>query len=573
MATASGALLWTVALTRVRPQDVGDLGLVTALPIAAFVALGLVTIGLGTALARPQASAHVYAVNVLMLIFVLYGAPALIADVPSFNVTWRHIGVSDYIVAHGSVDTTISAYFNWPGFFVLTALASELAGLDSALELTRWAPLVYNLMYLGPLILIARSASDDPRLPWLTASIFYLANWVYQDYFSPQGLAYLLYLSLLAILLTWLGGHAPRRWRPLPPSRHERPKAPPVQQAALMVVCFLIVLVAAPTHQLTPFAILVAVAALDLAGRCQFRALPAIALVLTVTWVLFAAGEYMNGHLDTLKEDVGQLGATVSANVGSRVSGSDDHLVVTRLRLVFSVLLWALAALAAVILLRRRATRYVPHIILAAVPLGLVLMQAYGGEILFRVYLFSLPFVAVLVSSLALVRADAASPLRVATYSLAAAVLLGSFMITRYGNERVALFTPGEVRVVHRLTKTVPIGSLMLAPNPQLPWQAARIGELRFRTLDSVLAPAAGERPKDLARAIEVVATNHRDDGVFVLITRNTREYERLFGASRWGTIAELERSLAAAPQFDLIEKGPDADVYALRAEFRGQGQ
>ncbi|MCW3015613.1 MAG: glycosyltransferase involved in cell wall biosis-like protein [Solirubrobacterales bacterium] len=585
LATVSGAVLWTAELIRVRPEDVGDAGLITALPAVAFVALALVCVGLGAALGRPQTSARSRAAHLLMLIFVLHGAPALPADVPSFSVTWRHVGVIEYIATHGSVDTGISAYFNWPGFFVLGALTGELAGLDSVLELTRWAPLVNNLLYLAPLIMIARSASDDPRLPWMAASIFYFTNWVYQDYFSPQGLTYLLYLSLFAIILTWLSGRRRprrlrrrrtwrlRRWlqrrlrrRPVPASPRHEPVLRPSQQAMLMVICFVIVLAVVPSHQLTPFAILAGVSALALLGRGSFRGLPAIVLVLTVAWIMFAAGGYMNGHLDALKEDIGNLGSTVSSNVGSRVSGSDVHLAVTRLRLGIAVAVWALAALAAVRLWRRGgADRFVPHIALAAVPFGLVMMQAYGGEIMLRAYLFSIPFAAVLLASLVPARIDVASPLRVAAFSLATAALAASFLLTRYGNERIVLFTAGEVRAVERLTQTAPRGSLVLAPNPQLPWQAARVGEVRYRTLDSALAPGAGARPHDLAQAIEFVTTERRREPVFVVITRNNREFEHLFGGSTWGSIADLERSLAASPRFERTQSGPDAVVYALR--------
>ena len=46
----------------------------------------------------------------------------------------------------------------------------------------------------------------DGRAVWAGVWIFFATNWVGQDYFSPQGLVYALYLVVLAILLTWFAG-------------------------------------------------------------------------------------------------------------------------------------------------------------------------------------------------------------------------------------------------------------------------------------------------------------------------------------------------------------------------------
>ena len=547
--TAAGAALWTGVLLGVSTASVGEAGLVSALPASAFAGLVLACSGLGAALARPQTTARARCGHLLVVIFMLYGAPHVLADVPTFNVAWRHAGVSTFVSQTGSVAPDVNAYFNWPGYFLVSEIAVQLAGLESALGLSRWTPLVFNLLYLPPLLMIARSASDDARLPWLAASVFYLGNWVYQDYPSPQGLTYVLYLCLVAIVLAWLQGRDDR----VTTAR---------ARAALMAVCFVIVLATVGTHQLTPFAMLAAVAALAVLRRLAFRALPAIVLVLTLAWVVFAAGAYLNGHIDALKDQVGQVGATISSSVGSRVSGSPQHLAVTRQRLATAAGLWLLALLAAIRLMRRGAGRFAPQIALAAVPFSLVLLQAYGGEILLRVYFFSLPFMAVLIASLVPARGGR---LAIVGFGIAITVAAASFLVTRYGNLRIELFAPGEVAVVQRAYDLAPDGALLLAPNPQLPWEFARVGAIRQRTLDQVFKERL-EPPRDLAGALVALAG---DKPTYVLITRNTREYEALFGRSRWGTIAQLERSLAASPRFRLLLRNRDGEIFVLRS---GQG-
>src|ERR1044072_6883006 len=290
------AVIWGVSVAGVRPDDIGASGLASALPIAAILALAVLCVSFGLEIARSSARTSVLALHTLALIFMLHGAGSLIEQVPSFNVAWRHSGISDYIAAQGGVDQSLNAYFNWPGFFALTAVARDLGGMDGAIDLARWAPLVFNLLYLPPLIVIARAASDDRRLPWAAAWVFYLSNWVHQDYISPQGLVFLLYLAFVMIIVRWLNGT-------------NDAELTPRQRAAMIGVCFLLLLGAVPSHQLTPFAMVAAALALVIVRACSVKTLPLIAAVLAVAWFVFAAGPYLSGHVAELKDEIGHLGA------------------------------------------------------------------------------------------------------------------------------------------------------------------------------------------------------------------------------------------------------------------------
>src|SRR5204863_1433745 len=95
------------------------------------------------------------------------------------------------------------AYHNWPGFFALTALLTESAGLERGIDLAPWASMFFNLLYLGPLVVILRSVTRDERVVWLSVWLFYLGNWIGQDYFAPQALNYFFHLTVIAVLLTW----------------------------------------------------------------------------------------------------------------------------------------------------------------------------------------------------------------------------------------------------------------------------------------------------------------------------------------------------------------------------------
>jgi hypothetical protein len=537
------AVGWSLALAQVDPDRIDDFGLVSALPVPAFLALGAICLSFAVAVTRPVMRTPVLALHVVALVFMLHGAPTVLEHVTSFAITWRHAGVTNYILEHGSVDPSINAYFNWPGFFALAALATKVTGVESPVELARWAPLVFNLLYLAPLLVIVRAATDDPRLPWAAAWTFVLANWVHQDYFSPQGLVFLLYLTVAAIALRWL---------------RDRARTP--QRAGLLVVCFVLLLAAVPSHQLTPFAMLGSLLVLVLVGTCTARLLPAIAAVLIVAWVVFAAGPYLSGHLSTLKGDVGKVGATASSNVGGRVKGSEAHRKVTYSRIATAALIWSLAAVAAVRLLRRRQRTWLPLAALAAAPFALVALQAYGGEILLRVYLLSLPFAGALAASLLFQRRDGWSMPSMPAVAAVSLLLVSGFLFTRYGNERVDLFTTAEVQATERLESTAPRGSMLVAPSANLPWQT-RIGDYRYRTLDRELsARNRGRLIPAVARAMQ----HPKAKASYLVITRNTREYERMFGTAPWGTINDLEREVRASPRFKQVYANRDAQIFAL---------
>jgi hypothetical protein len=580
----AAAAVWTVSLQSVEIRQVGGAGLVSALPLPAFVALAVACGSFAVAVSRARPSQSVLVLHLVLMIYMLYGATALIEQVPSFNVSWRHVGIAKSIVNHGYVTPETNAYFNWPGFFLLAGLATKLAGLGTPLQLVPWAPVVFELLYLAPLIVISRAATSDPRLPWVAAWVFYLTNWVYQDYFSPQALTYFLYLALFAVLLHWFSGRpaaaATRLFgratkvgstllveaRPVGSNARRSPLSPG-QRAALVVICFALIAATVPSHQLTPFAMLAGATALVALRLCSVSTLPAIILVLTVTWSVFAAGPYLNGHLGA-QVGPGQAGSILSSVTG-RVVGSEAHVVVAYLRLATTFGLWTLAAVAALRVLRRRHRQWAGHVVLAAAPFTLMLMSAYGGEVLLRIYLFSLPFVAALTASILLAAAGRSGAGRGAVVlGLAGLVLAAGFLFTRYGNERVNLFTQSEVQAVERLYELAPPGSVLAAPNPDLPWNFKGVRAYRYTTLPRELqrfsrpdaSPTGAQLAAQTARALD----RRRVPAVYLVITRSTREYDSVVGQATWGSVARLQRGVEQSPSFRTVYATRDAEIFQL---------
>src|SRR6185436_2027822 len=149
------------------------------------------------------------ALQLVTFLALVHATPAVIYGTVRYAWAWKHIGIVDYILRHGAVDPTINVlgiYHNWPGFFAASALLTNLAGRDNLLTIATWAPFVFNVMNLVVLRFLLKGLTQDKRLVWLSLWFFFVINWVGQDYFSPQAMAYVLYLACLGLLIRGVTG-------------------------------------------------------------------------------------------------------------------------------------------------------------------------------------------------------------------------------------------------------------------------------------------------------------------------------------------------------------------------------
>jgi hypothetical protein len=575
--------VWVWAVTGLDLHDVGDLGLVSALPPLAFFALAAITVSFALVLRGPDVSTPNALLHLVLLVLMLHGATALIDSVPAFNVVWRHAGVTDYILQTGRVDPHIDAYFNWPGFFFLTALTTWAAGLESALGLARFAPVAFELMYLPALVVIARAFTSDRRLAWIAVWVFYMTNWVGQDYLSPQAMGYLLYLALIAVVLTCFGRttapafagwrargvHALERLR-LRPRGVTLAEAAPVhdatsrQRSVLVLACVLLIATAVASHQLTPFMMLSSLVLLVALRRSTARGLPVITVVLVLGWMTYLATGYLDGHLRLLLGDALNVQQAVTANVSSRLAGDPDHVLVVRIRLLMTALLWGLAVVG---LLRglRRGESSPSHAILVVAPVGLTVLQPYGGEMLMRVYLFSLPFACCYAARAVLPAPGWAPSMALAGVAL---VLVAGFLFTRYGNEQTELFTRAEVQAVDRLYAMAPKGSVLLAASTNVPWKQRHYADYRFQLLSRQLRFAARPSPAGLAAGVARYMRGTKTPS-FLLITRSQRIYDRILGAPAWGSATDILRAVRGSGAFRSVFDDGDAQIFVVRRRAR----
>ncbi|GHE71177.1 hypothetical protein GCM10018785_44390 [Streptomyces longispororuber] len=551
----------------------GGLGLVSVLPLPTLAGAALL-VGVFAALLwleRPRTGLLV--VTLVATVVSLHALPAVIEAEPRFATAWQHLGFLDHIDRTGTAAPDLDARWSWPGFFAAATFVAEACGVSDLTEVIRWWPTAIQLLYLAPMALLTRHMRASWRAKWAGLWIFVLSGWVGQDYFSPQGFTFLLYLVFVAILLVWF--RAPRvlwsRWRP---GEAEVAPADRRQQAVLLVILLGLFAATVPAHQLTPFVMLGVVTVLVLVGRCELRGLPLLFGVLVLLWLGFLAEPYWSGHFDELFGGVGGVGGNVSSSVSGRIEGGDpSHKLVlyTRVALAGSVL-----ALACWGWLRRRRHRYreVSLVVLTFVPFLGFGMQSYGGEMALRVFMFALPGAALL-GGLALFprtgatagerHRDRRAGLAPLAALLAGLVLVGGFLVARWGNEPFERVRTGEVAAMEYVyahdDPTVRLLWMSDDPvnnvTPSIPWGRQDPEKVEYLP---TLAPADPALVSGLVKALKDAGPNS-----YLMVNRGQTVYLQMDSGypENWDT--RLLRHLDRRADLKRVFGNADATLYALR--------
>lgn len=563
-----------------------DLGLVAVLPYPFWVGVLVLNVAFVVALrgdAAGPARRLVMMWLLVVLVLVLFGTAAFVTGVPRGEVAFRHLGIADALSGTQGIDPATDAYFNWPGFFALLATVLRATGLDPV-AVALWAPVLNMGLWLVALGVLTGFLTRDPRRRWLVLWVFCLGNWQDQDYLSPQAFSFFLYLVVIALLVGPLAARVPvlrgygradlgQWWRGRSPvlrgsrradlaqwwrGRSPAESRPGLRVSALVVVVLLVAVICA-SHQLTPFMVLIAITALTLSGRVWPSRLPLITVVVLTLWLAYPASAYLIGNPPLAEAG---LQAATEANVIDRLGGTAGHVLVVQVRIVLTLVLWALAAAGAV---RdwRRGRLDIRVVLLALTPLLLFPAQLYGGEMLIRVSLFALPFIALQACSVLLPAEGGTRPSFRATGALAlTCFLLAVLTVTgRFGNAQFDFFTDDEIAAVAAVQDLAPPGSTIISAAHPTPWRSEDYLEHRARTIEDMCrsdlsTASCGPLVYDYAR--------HSPGGAVLLFTRSSEASLVIQGAGNASGFAELEKWLSAQDGVEPAFSNADARVYRV---------
>ncbi|MEU6466344.1 lipopolysaccharide biosynthesis protein [Streptomyces sp. NPDC046976] len=571
---AAALLLYWLPALRLGEGDLdrmGGLGLVSVLPWPTLLGAALLVVVFAGLLWQRREHRALLLVTLLVTVVSLHALPAVIESEPRFATAWQHLGFLDYIDRTGSAVPDLDARWSWPGFFAVAAFAGRACGVTDFTDVIRWWPTAIQLAYLAPMLLLVRSVRADWRAKWTGVWLFVLCGWVGQDYFSPQGFTFLLYLLFTAVLLVWF--RPPRALTArLRPGEAEPPPLDRRGRTVLLLLLLGLYAATVPAHQLTPFVMLGVLTALVLLRRCELRGLPLLCAVLVAGWLGFMAEPYWSGHFDDLFGGIGGIGGNVSTSVSGRIQGGDPtHKLVLYTRVLLA---GAVLALACGGWWRRRLHRYRERSlpVLAFVPFLGFGMQSYGGEMALRVFMFAVPGAALL-GALALFPRPTGSRrpvLALGAALLAGLLLMGGFLVARWGNEPFERTRPGEVAAMNWVyahdRPTVRLLWLSDDPvndvTPSLPWGAKDMERVDYVP---TLAPTDPARVSGLVEALKDAGPQS-----YLMVNESQVTYLRLDSGypAAWGS--RLTRSLDARPELTKVLVNGDVSVYALRARPPG---
>ena len=576
---AAAFILGLWAMLIVDPRQIGGSGLIAALPALYFVALALSLVGFVASLNLPRFNPALQTWQILVTVFILHGADPVIHGLPRLEASYRHLGIADDLAGSGQLDPTLDAYFNWPGFFNLLGMLSETTGVKDLMGVATWAPVGVNVLLLAPLLALAARLTTHRRHAWAAVWVFYLTSWVGQDYLAPQAYAFILLITLLACILNAFTGWAWRTDRnrlttglaritgkldtPIP--QRGLPGPPRRDSAVLVVVCAVLLVAMTVSHQLTPFAVIPVLAALLLTGRLRLGFLPVLAVVLPVGWLVFAASTYLQGHHDQLFGSFGDIGANAFGSLSSRVSGSDSHQFVVYTRLAEVAVLWMLAAVGALVG-RRRGAPWLTAAVAALALFVLIPVQPYGGELLLRIYLFSLPFTACL-AVLPLMSDKPTGPglRRGIALLVLGAVLSVTTIVTRYGNDIMESFTTNEIALVNRLYEIAPPGSKLIEAVRNTPWKYQEYSGYDYRSL-APAEPRPGASPLTCDAANRIAARS----GAYLIVTVSQLHAADLRGSTPAGDVQNFVATCGTSPGWTRIAENDDGVIFRIEGARNG---
>ncbi|MFF7606345.1 glycosyltransferase [Streptomyces parvulus] len=588
---------WAVRHTDVSALD--DYGLVSALHPTFWAGLAVLTAGFWFTVRDPRRRAGWPAAFVLGLLVMERATQAVLYPTPLYAWAWKHDAVIDHLLTSGGLQSAdrlgdMAVYDQWPGFFAAQAALVRLLGVDNAAMYMAWWPLVSSVLLLLPLLLIYRTFTRDRRLIWTALWLFCVGNWVGQDYFSPQSVAFALHLGVLAVVLRRYGR---------PGARDARQR-----QAVWTVLLSVLVIAIVVSHQLTPGMLVVTLLALALTRRHRDWVPLVTTVVIFLAWCLTAALPFLSAAMPDMIRSVGDIGANVETGYGSTPTGAGAVATSWAARLLSaSVLLLALAGVLRARELRRRA---LPLLLVAAAPLPMFVASSYGSEMIFRVLMFMLPGAAFFAAAALLptsqlpasqtpaaqtpaaqtpaaqtpaaqtpaaqmpaphlpaVRTPSLPPLRYAAL-LSPLVLLAAtlaFVPSYSGKDRVNYFPPGEVALVRQLFDQAPDDSLVVAANRNYPlayeqyWRVDHywfLEDTRTHVDDIVRDPAAV-----LARDMAGVEAPAR---AYFLLTQGQVANSEMNGQLNSAQLRRVRESVEGSPRFERVARNSAGVLYVLK--------
>jgi hypothetical protein len=552
-------VLWAFALITVKTGglNIGGFGLAGSMPPIFYVACVTLSLAFILNLGTPGEGRWrdlLFVCQIALLIAFLFATPALVEMFPRFRTTYKVWGLTDLVTRAAAVNPAVNVLFNWPSAWALFSAVFQVAVPSTATQtvfVKYYAPFM-EVAYGVALYALYRGFLSKKQA-YLGIFLFYIMNYVGQDYLSPESVAYLLFLAFLGLTFVYII-RAPS----------QRIRYPSVAVASLLFIIFLSLVV---THFLTSFALLTFFIVLALSSRIVAKVrldrfvVPYV--VGFVGWMLFGSAAYFNYMInrqsatpisESISTQVGVTGGVTGGTGGvSGIGGSVTHAFIANVGIVFAV--FAAAIVGIWFLYRYASTRRLDKMDAAFLALlvgitPILLLPGYDGELLFRGFLLALPaLIYYLVKNVSF---------RVVKVAAVVILLAGPMLhvLVAYGNESFDYVSPAEISSYNFFYQTVSSASVYGA-YPVANW----LNQQNYTGGNLLQLVSLLDRgpPNDSAR-LQLV----KGGPSYIFFTPGDYATIQTLYAPRLNDYLRAENTTANAPYFNLVYSSNGVQLYEV---------
>ncbi|MGY4721007.1 hypothetical protein [Naumannella huperziae] len=473
---------------------------------------------------------------------------------PTVGVAARHLGIVDLLQARGYLSPETDIYQTWAGLFTSTAFVFEVAGVTSPFEYAAiWGTVAAPVMVLAVRTLAGRFVIS--RRAWVAGLVFALASSLTTSFYAPQVVGFVYALMILTLLIG------------RPPARH------PWTDPSLLLASALCVALTV-THQISPFLLAFALGALAVFRLVRPVWLPLIPMLLAGGWAWLNLG-VLQRYLPT-----GASFGRIFDNLAPPSRAASPYPVSIVNQVTFGVPAAALllvGCFAVLTVLRLRTRLAIGLTAAAASPALLAVGTDYGQEGIFRVTLFALPWLAILVSLWPMpTRVRVRTPARIAL-GLALVVMFAANTIGLTGMDWSRVIRRSDVAAVTYFENNAPPGSLAftLGTGAATPSRITRhyetVGFLGRETLFPAdpFGQTGGpdyDPAADVDRTTDALLLTDAPQ-YWAIATTTTGIFGDRYGQQRLADYERLRAAWAASPRWELVFSDGDVQLYRYRGE------
>ena len=358
---------------------INDWGLITWFSLGYFLSLLSLTIAFWLSFVSNPISLILNTVQILLLICLLWLTPILLGGLgasPSFSTGLDHFANAEFISRTGVINTSVSWYQFWPGVSIFGAVIVNVLGLTDFPFLVSIFPLIVEIISSIPLYLIFKKVLDiqDKRLVFIGIWFFYLCNWVSQDLFSSQALAYYLFIFILFFLID--GSYA---------------------QITESKVCVLIFFTSITiTHLFTTLLIICTLSIFFLfhTRKFQYGIFALTVIIIAISWQILGCPDFFSQSQGQAVTQIFQWNLFISkTNIFTHVTSLESNQI-SHIQLTFVIIIFLLALIGFLFKKLFKDLANNKGIIITFLGIAIYIFcigNAYGGELLHRFFLFVLP--------------------------------------------------------------------------------------------------------------------------------------------------------------------------------------